>query len=267
MAPTYLLMFWRPSGMFQLFTVVRLVDLDALYWPLDRTMAQTILWCNLGDRSGIKAKIHVPRLNGEKMGVFATRSPHRPTPIGLSVAQVIGLDSDCLMLGGADIVDGTPVLDIKPYLPFVDSVPHASAPSWVAADADEDPLAVSVVKVSDEAADMIIGCWNRRKHKSLYNSAHDFLRLVSEVLSRDIRPVHRRMPRSPLWEKNAGSSQCYTSTGSPVGQYHVVLENIDVSYDIDDDGRVTVLGGMYNVVQSQQRGMGVLEGDHADAED
>lgn len=48
----------------------------------------------------------VPRLDGGKMGVFATRSPHRPCPIGLSVAQVLSVDGRTLVLGGADIVDG-----------------------------------------------------------------------------------------------------------------------------------------------------------------
>lgn len=50
---------------------------------------------------------------------------------GLSVAAVIGIEDGCLVLGGADIVDGSPVLDIKPYLPYVDSVPSAQAPDWV----------------------------------------------------------------------------------------------------------------------------------------
>lgn len=58
----------------------------------------------------------VPRLDGGKMGVFATRSPHRPCPLGLSVARVVGVQGRTLVLGGADIVDGSPVLDIKPYV-------------------------------------------------------------------------------------------------------------------------------------------------------
>lgn len=53
----------------------------------------------------------------------------RPCPIGLSVAQVVGVEGRTLVLGGVDIVDGSPVLDIKPYLPFCDSVPQAGAPA------------------------------------------------------------------------------------------------------------------------------------------
>jgi tRNA (Thr-GGU) A37 N-methylase len=63
--------------------------------------------------------------------VFATRTPHRPCPIGLTVAKVEGIKGATLLLSGADLVDGTPVLDIKPYLPYCDSVPESSAPSWV----------------------------------------------------------------------------------------------------------------------------------------
>ncbi len=55
----------------------------------------------------------------------------RPCPVGLSVAQVLRVDGRTLLLGGADIVDGSPVLDIKPYIPFCDSVPQARAPGWV----------------------------------------------------------------------------------------------------------------------------------------
>ena len=75
----------------------------------------------------------VPRLDGGKLGVFATRSPHRPCPIGLSVAQVVAVRGRTLVLGGADVVDGSPVLDVKPFVPFCDCVPGATAPPWVAA--------------------------------------------------------------------------------------------------------------------------------------
>jgi tRNA (Thr-GGU) A37 N-methylase len=75
----------------------------------------------------------VPRLDGGRLGVFATRSPHRPCPLGLSVAQVVAVEGRTLVLGGADVVDGSPVLDVKPFVPFCDNVPAAAAPAWVAA--------------------------------------------------------------------------------------------------------------------------------------
>ena len=72
--------------------------------------------------------VRPPRLGGNKrMGVFATRSPVRPNPIGLSVVEIDRIDPERreIHLKGVDLLDGTPVLDIKPYLPYVDSIPNA----------------------------------------------------------------------------------------------------------------------------------------------
>ncbi|MBQ8016015.1 MAG: tRNA (N6-threonylcarbamoyladenosine(37)-N6)-methyltransferase TrmO, partial [Clostridia bacterium] len=76
--------------------------------------------------------VRPPRLGGNKrMGVFATRSPFRPNPIGLSCVKLLGVEKSekygcVLKVSGADLLDGTPVYDIKPYLPYVDSHPDAS---------------------------------------------------------------------------------------------------------------------------------------------
>lgn len=79
--------------------------------------------------AGWQPTVRPPRLGGNRrVGVFATRATHRPNPLGLSVVELIGIDCQGgvrLRLRGADLVDGTPVLDIKPYIPFVDSRPHA----------------------------------------------------------------------------------------------------------------------------------------------
>lgn len=75
--------------------------------------------------------VRPPRLGGnKKMGVFATRSPYRPNPIGLSSVKLIALrhtksEGDVLFVAGADLLDGTPIYDIKPYLAFTDSHPEA----------------------------------------------------------------------------------------------------------------------------------------------
>ncbi len=76
--------------------------------------------------------VRPPRLGGNKrMGVFATRSPFRPNPIGLSCVKLLGVEKaekyGCILrVSGADLLDGTPIYDIKPYLPYVDSHPEAS---------------------------------------------------------------------------------------------------------------------------------------------
>lgn len=76
--------------------------------------------------------VRPPRLGGNRrMGVFATRSPFRPNPVGLSAVRLssVELHTDqgpVLYVSGADLMDGTPIFDIKPYLAFADSHPEAS---------------------------------------------------------------------------------------------------------------------------------------------
>lgn len=82
-------------------------------------------------REGWKPTVRPPRLGGNtRVGVFASRSTHRPNPIGLSVVELVSIQCDRqgvrLWVRGADLLDQTPILDIKPYLAYVDSVPEAS---------------------------------------------------------------------------------------------------------------------------------------------
>ncbi|MFV8783614.1 tRNA (N6-threonylcarbamoyladenosine(37)-N6)-methyltransferase TrmO [Microbulbifer sp. SA54] len=76
-------------------------------------------------------KVRPPRLGGnKKLGVLATRSPFRPNNIGLSVVRLIEVRTTPkveLIIGGADLLDGTPVLDIKPYIPYADAIPGATS--------------------------------------------------------------------------------------------------------------------------------------------
>ena len=74
-----------------------------------------ILICHLHRASDFKLKV-VPYLDTELRGLFATRAPSRPNPIGLSVVRLLGVDRRVLRIEGVDLLDGTPVLDIKPYV-------------------------------------------------------------------------------------------------------------------------------------------------------
>lgn len=81
---------------------------------------------------GWRPTVRPPRLGGNaRMGVFATRSTFRPNPIGMSLVELKGIrcqkDQVILELGSLDLVDGTPVIDIKPYLPFAEALPDARA--------------------------------------------------------------------------------------------------------------------------------------------
>lgn len=93
-------------------------------------------WFHLATNKTFHPKIHPPRLKGGKIGVFASRSPHRPNPVGLSLTKLERVEKDTLYLSGIDLIDGTPILDVKPYLPISDLaanplsgwVPHNAFP-------------------------------------------------------------------------------------------------------------------------------------------
>jgi tRNA-Thr(GGU) m(6)t(6)A37 methyltransferase TsaA len=82
-----------------------------------------VFWFHLND--GWRPKVLPPRSAGRRRGVLATRSPHRPNPIGLSVVRLEAVEGLVLRVRGVDMVDGTPVLDLKPYVPYADAFPEA----------------------------------------------------------------------------------------------------------------------------------------------
>lgn len=74
-----------------------------------------------------RMRVRPPRLGGnEKLGVFASRATHRPNSLGQSVVKLEKVDGTTLHVSGIDLLDGTPIIDIKPYVPYADNIPHAS---------------------------------------------------------------------------------------------------------------------------------------------
>jgi len=230
--------------------------------------------------SSIKSKIRVPRLDGDRLGVFATRSPHRPCPIGLSVAEIVKVKGSTLILGGADIVDGSPVLDIKPYIPFCDAVPGALAPAWVAPTAEDEPLEISAVEISEAVDHMLQKCWEESnsngfsggggaggqagakskkkrggKNILLYSNYEEYKTLVLQVLSRDIRSVTQRV-KVPAREQKAdaginGALPALFSTAA--GNVENVQKKEDVSEEKEGKWHVELDGVdiTYEVVLNQ----------------
>ncbi len=147
---------------------------------------------------GWRPTVRPPRLGGEKrLGVFATRSTHRPNPLGLSLVKLESIHHEkgqvWLELSGIDLLDGTPVIDIKPYLPWADSQPDATAGF-----APEPPETITVSWT--EAA--LLQC--RQAGQQL---GQPFQQLVEEVLSQDPRPAYlKKRPREDygvlLWGYN-----------------------------------------------------------------
>jgi tRNA (adenine37-N6)-methyltransferase len=98
---------------------------------------------------GWRPKVLPPRSTTGRKGVLATRSPHRPNPLGLSVLKLERIEGLNLHVRGVDMIDGTPVIDIKPYVAYTDSFPE-SGQGWLAP-AVADPRSAWVVKFSTQA--------------------------------------------------------------------------------------------------------------------
>jgi tRNA-Thr(GGU) m(6)t(6)A37 methyltransferase TsaA len=113
-----------------------------------------VFWFHLN--SGWRPKVLPPRSTTGRKGVFATRSPHRPNPIGLSVVRLDRVDGLTVHIRESDMLDGTPVLDLKPYVAYTDSRPEAGA-GWLQASADSqsprDPIDAYSVDLLPMAAE------------------------------------------------------------------------------------------------------------------
>jgi tRNA-Thr(GGU) m(6)t(6)A37 methyltransferase TsaA len=116
----------------------------------DRLWVVFVFHKNVEQERGWKPKVLPPR-SDRKRGLFATRSPHRPNPIGLSAVTIERIEGLVIHVRGLDLLDGTPVLDLKPYVAYADAFPEARAgwlavPDPVAAfDVIYDPLAAAQI--------------------------------------------------------------------------------------------------------------------------
>ncbi len=131
-------------------------------------------------------QVRPPRLGGNRrVGVFASRSPFRPNPIGLSVVALDGISNQHgkveLLLSGIDMLDGTPVLDIKPYIPYVDSIPEASSGY-----ASEPPQAIKKVRFSEMAEAQL----------QQRDDGAELKCLITKLLECDPRPAYKNRSQS-----------------------------------------------------------------------
>ena len=139
--------------------------------------------------SGFKPLVQPPRLGGKKtMGVYATRSPNRVNPIGLSAVLLdrVECQRDLIRvhIEGGDFLDGTPVLDLKPYVPFADSISHATT-EWA------DPIdSVLPVHWSDQATQAMIVIDHHGN--DLQAGTQGLRHLIEETVAQDPRPAHER---------------------------------------------------------------------------
>jgi tRNA-Thr(GGU) m(6)t(6)A37 methyltransferase TsaA len=139
--------------------------------------------------------IRPPRIGApNRVGVFASRSPHRPNPIGISAVKLDRIDLEAkggieIHLSGIDLLDGTPVLDLKPYIPYADSITDANA-GWAEGEIPKYP-----VTYSPEAMEAI--------RSSLADHPH-LQGLLTQTLELDPRPTGQRESMPIADEKNEG---------------------------------------------------------------
>lgn len=134
-----------------------------------------------------KAKVLPPRGSKIKRGVFATRSPHRPNPIGLSLARLVEIKGLVVRVAETDLLDGTPILDLKPYLPFEEAHPDARS-GWLE----------HVANKSSQTFDVSWSQWALEQVEWLKSAFGVELKApVERVLSREIDPhPYRRISKS-----------------------------------------------------------------------
>ena len=151
-----------------------------------------------------KPLVNPPRLGGKtSVGVFATRSPNRPNPIGLSAVEIDHIEVSgkeiLIHIKSGDFLDDTPVLDIKPYVPFVDAIPHASS-NWAT---EAEPL-LPVTWHTD-------GATMRDGLIEADDTLAGLIPVIEETLAQDPRPAYER-------KKDGEPGQ---SWGMTIGRYNV----------------------------------------------
>jgi len=126
-----------------------------------------------------RLRVRPPRLGGnKKIGVFATRATHRPNPLGLSVVKLDGIKNGRLQISGIDLLNGTPIIDIKPYVPYADALPNAS--NAIASDSPE----LSRVEFEPEA--MIAANMHAER------LAQPVKELIEQMLAQDPKPAYQK---------------------------------------------------------------------------
>jgi len=141
--------------------------------------------------SGWKPLVRPPRLGGNKrIGVFASRSTFRPNPLGMSAVELVAVchknNTPSLLLRGCDLLNGTPIVDIKPYIPYSDSIPQAKAGFAPAA-----PEVLFEVQFTAEAQQH---CQQREQalHQQTGDSQLNLQKLIVQILQLDPRPSYQQ---------------------------------------------------------------------------
>jgi tRNA-Thr(GGU) m(6)t(6)A37 methyltransferase TsaA len=166
-----------------------------------------IFWFHKSENSRFHAKVHPPRLEGKTMGVFATRSPNRPNPLGLSLVKLEKIENNQLHISGVDFIEGTPIFDLKPYLVQTEAIVDAQS-GW-----------------SQNSADLQLQVeWDLKAQKAIQDLDCGSLKdLIEGTLKRDPRPLVYRQNKPQYRDKHA-----------------IFVDNFDVHFKVLDDTRILV---------------------------
>ncbi|MEF9673367.1 tRNA (N6-threonylcarbamoyladenosine(37)-N6)-methyltransferase TrmO [Pseudomonas sp. PCH446] len=155
-----------------------------------------------------RLKVRPPRLGGnQSMGVFATRATHRPNGIGQSVVKLDRVETQRLWISGIDLLDGTPILDIKPYVPYADIIPGA------------------VNGIASAAPALIPVLWTDNARQQAHGHAlrleEPLVELIEQCLAQDPRPAYQ--------------------TPKPEREYGAQFWDLDVRWHYPETGTIRVL--------------------------
>jgi len=155
-----------------------------------------------------RLRVRPPRLGGNRMvGVFATRATHRPNGIGQSVVRLDRVEAGRLFVSGIDLLDGTPIVDIKPYVPYADALPEArnemaaQAPTLIEVQWSESALA--------------------QARSQALRLDEPVVELIEQCLAQDPRPAYQKP--------------------DPERRYGAQFWDLDVRWHYPDDGTIRVL--------------------------
>lgn len=162
-----------------------------------------------------KPLIQSPRVDMPRVGVFASRSPHRPNPIGLSAVKLERIDFKApggieIHLSGVDLLNDTPVLDIKPYLPYADIIPAANA-GWAEGAIEQFP-----VTFSPESLETL--------ERNAAKQIPQLRELIEQMLSWDPRPASQREAMPLRAPENEGRI------------FRVRISRYDVEWQVQNEG-------------------------------
>ncbi|KAL9647476.1 hypothetical protein ABK040_006837 [Willaertia magna] len=175
--------------------------------------------------SNLKVKIRPPRMDGNgKVGIYSTRTPHRPNGIGLSVGKIEKIEGNFIYLTGADLIDGTPIIDIKPYIARYDSLNETMTPEWIEDDLYVPKIGLDKIIFTEQVENELLSLL---PHLEFYKDIKDLKQCIIQVLQNDPRPVYMRKKKDDKL-------------------YGFRIDNINVRCKITDENITVVQAELWN---------------------